>query len=69
MIEGWWLKPHLMHPTKPPGYIYVEKTPEQCCLSYQNSQGIWEGVWWDKHSNSGLDDQQMEGQDHLKRAI
>ena len=20
------------------GYIYVEKTPEQCCLGYHNSQ-------------------------------
>ena len=68
-LKGWWLSPHLMHPIKPPSCIYVEKTPEQCCLGCPNSQGIWEGVWWDKHSSSSLENQQMEGQDHLKRAI
>jgi len=47
----------------------VEKTPEQCCLGCCNSQGIWEDVWWDKYLGSGLNDQQMEGQDHLKWAI
>ena len=58
-----------MHPTKPLGHIYVKKTPEQFCLSYRNSQKIWEGIWWDKYSSSGLNDQQMEGQDQLKEAI
>ena len=58
-----------MHPTKPPGRIYVEKTPEQYCFGCRNSQKIWEGVWWDKHSSSGLNNQQMEGQDQLKEAI
>ena len=28
LLKGWWLPPHLMHLTKPPAYIYVEKTPE-----------------------------------------
>ena len=37
-LNGWWLPPHLMHPTKPPGCIYVEKTSEQCCLGCSNSQ-------------------------------
>ena len=58
-----------MHSTKPPGCIYVEKTSEQCCLGCPNSQGAWKDVWLDKHSSSGLDDQQMEGQDHLKGDI
>ena len=58
-----------MHLTKPPDFIYVEKTPKQCCIDYRNSQGVWEGVWWDKHSGGGLDDQQMEGQDQLKGDI
>ena len=58
-----------MHPTKSPGCIYVEKTPEQYCLGRYNSQGAWEGVCWDKHSSDGLNDQQMKGQDHLKRVI
>ena len=26
------------------GCIYVEKTPEQCCLGYRNSQKAREGV-------------------------
>jgi len=43
-LKGWWLLPHLMHPTKPPDCIYVEKTPEQCCLGSHNSQRVWEGV-------------------------
>ena len=68
-LKGWWLPPHLMHLTKSPNCIYVEKTPKQYCLGCCNSQGIWEGVWWDKNSSSGLDDQQMEGQDHLKGVI
>ena len=33
-LEGRWLPPHSMHPTKPPNCIYVEKTPELCCLGY-----------------------------------
>ena len=58
-----------MHPTKPLDCIYVEKIPEQYCLDYRNSQGVWEGVRWDKHSSGGLDDQQMEGLDCLKGDI
>ena len=58
-----------MHPTKPPNRIYVEKTTKQYYLGYRISQKVWKGVWWDKHSSSGLHDQQMEGQDHLKGTI
>ena len=43
-LKGWYLPPHLMHPTKSLGHIYVEKSPEQCCLGCRNSQKIWEGV-------------------------
>ena len=25
-LKGWWMPPHLMHPTKPSDCIYVEKT-------------------------------------------
>ena len=41
-------------------------TPEQYCLGCCNSQKVWEGGRWDKHSSSDLHDQQMEGQDQLK---
>ena len=58
-----------MHPTKPLDRIYVEKTPEQCCLGCRNSQKTWKGVWWDKHSSISLHNQQMEGQDQQKEAI
>ena len=54
-----------MHLTKLPSHIYVEKTPEQCCLGCHNSQKTWEGIWWDKHSSSGLHNQQIEGQKRL----
>ena len=40
-LKSWWLPSHLMHSTKPPGYIYVEKIPEQCCLDCRDSQGDW----------------------------
>ena len=50
-LKGWWLPSHLMHPTKPTDCIYVEKIPKQCYLSCPNSQGVWKGVWWDKHSS------------------
>ena len=36
--------PHLMHCTYPPGRIYVEKTPEQCILSYRHSDRAKGGV-------------------------
>ena len=58
-----------MHLTKLSGCIYVKKTPEQYCLDCHNSQKTWEDVWWDKHSSSGLHNQQMDGQDSLKEAI
>ena len=41
-LKSWWLPPHLMHPTKPPDCIYVEKNPEQCCLGYRDSQEDWD---------------------------
>ena len=40
-LKSWWLPSHLMHSTKPPGYIYVEKIPEQCYLGCRDSQGDW----------------------------
>ena len=69
MTEGMVAAPHLMHPTKPSDFIYVEKTPEQCYHDRCNSQRVWEDVWWDKHSSGGLDDQQLEAQECLKEAI
>jgi len=41
------------------GRINVEKTCEQCCLGYHNSQKDGGGVQWDKHSSEGLDNQQV----------
>ena len=41
------------------GHIYVEKTLEQCYIGYHNSQKAKEGVWWDKYSSKGSDDQQV----------
>ena len=38
-------------------------------LGCPNLQKACEGVRWDKHSSSGLNDRQMEGQDHLKGGI
>ena len=43
--------------------IYVEKTSEQCYLSYHNSQETKEDVWWDKYLSKGSDDQQVKGKD------
>ena len=48
--------------------IYVEKTSEQCYLSYRNSESR-EGGWWDKYSSKGLDNQQVEGEDDSKEDI
>ena len=48
---------------------YVEKIPKQCCVGYPNSQRAREGVRCDKHSTSGLEDQQMEGQDQREGDI
>ena len=42
---------------------------ESCYLGYPNSQRVREGVRWDRHSSSSLDDQQVEGEDCPKRAI
>ena len=47
----------------------MEKTPEQCCIGRPNSQRAYEGVRWDKHLSSGLDDWQVEGQDYSKENI
>ena len=49
--------------------IYVEKISEQYYLGYQNSQKIREGVWWNKYSSKGSDDQQVEGEDDPKKDI
>ena len=49
--------------------IYVEKTSEQYCLGYHNLQGTREGVWWDRYSSEGSDDQQVEGEDDSKEDI
>ena len=49
-LKGWKLQPHLLHPTKPSGCIYVNKTPEQCYLGSRNSQKVKGNVWWDKYS-------------------
>ena len=56
---------HWMLCSKLSNHIYVEKIPEQCCLGRPNCKG----VQWNKHSSSGLDEQQVEGQDHSKRDI
>ena len=51
--------PQWMHYNYSPDHINVEKTPEQCYLSYCNSQWTEKGVWWDRCSSGGLDDQQV----------
>ena len=51
------------------GHIYVEKTSEQYYLGYHNSQKTRKGVWWDKYSSKGSDDQQVEGEDDPKENI
>ena len=47
----------------------MERTPEQCCQGYSDSQKAREGDRWDKHLSNSLDDQQMEGQDQSKGGI
>ena len=47
----------------------MEKTSEQRYLDYHNSQKTKEGVWWDKYSSKGSDDQQVEGEDDPKEDI
>ena len=56
-----------MHYSNFSGGIYVEKTPEQCILNYHRSQRVREDAWWDIHSSEGLDDEQVYGQDSIKR--
>ena len=51
------------------GRIYVEKTSEQYYLNYHNSQETREGVWWNRYSSKGSDDQQVEGEDDPKEDI
>ena len=53
------LPPYWMHYNYFSSRIYVEKTPEQCCINYHNSQKTKEGVWWDRHSSKVLNDQQV----------
>ena len=48
-----------MHCSYFSGRIYVEKTHEQYCFDYHNSQKAREGVWWDGYSSEGTDDQQV----------
>ena len=38
-------------------------------LGHPNSQRACKGVRWNKHSSSGLNDRQVEGQDHSKGDI
>ena len=47
----------------------MEKTSERYYLGYHNSQETKEGVWWDKYSSKGLDDQQVEGENDPKEDI
>ena len=47
----------------------MEKTSERYYLGYHNSQETKEGVWWDKYSSKGLDDQQVEGDNDPKEDI
>ena len=63
------LPPHWMHYIYFSGRIYVEKTPEQCCIDYHNSQKAKDDVWWDKHSSKSSNDQQIKDQDGPKGAI
>ena len=58
-----------MHCSYFSGRIYVEETLKQYCLDYHNSQETKEGVWWDKYSSKGSDDQQVEGEDDPKEDI
>jgi len=48
-----------MHYTNFFGRIYVEKTSEQYYLDYHNLQKAIEGVWWDRYSSKGSDNQQV----------
>ena len=41
------------------GRIYVKKTFKQCCIGERNSHDAKEGVWWDRYSSKGSDDQQV----------
>ena len=47
----------------------MEKTSEQHYPSYHNSQETVEGVWWDRYSSKGSDDQHVEGEDDPKDDI
>ena len=51
------------------GCIYKEKTSEQHYPGYHNSQETIEGVWWDRYSSKGSNDQQVEGEDDPKKDI
>ena len=48
-----------MHCSYFSGHIYVEKILEYYYLDYHNLQKTREGVWWDKYSSEGTDDQQV----------
>ena len=58
-----------MHYSYFSGNIYVEKTSEQCYLGERNSQKTKEGVWWDRYSSKGSDDQQVSDEDGPKGDI
>ena len=59
LSKGKLLPPHWMHYSYFSGRIYVEETPEQCYLCYHNSQKAKKGVWWDRYSSKGSNDQQV----------
>ena len=63
------LPPHLTHCSNFSGYIYVEKTPEQCSLNHYSSQRAKEDVWWDMYSSECLNDWQVCDQDGEKRRL
>ena len=52
-----------MHCSNFPGRIYVEKTPEQCNLSYYHSRKTKADIWYDMYSSECLDKAQVYGED------
>ena len=52
-----------MHCSNFPDRIYVEKTPEQCNLSYHHSRRTKADIWYDMYSSEGLDEEQVDSED------
>ena len=46
--------------------IYVEKTPEQCNLSYHHSRKTKADIWYDMYLSESLDEEQVDGDDEVK---